>query len=197
MARFIFKRLVIVLVTLWLLSIVVLFLPRIGPGDPVNLLLPNDASEEDREALREELGLNKPLIVQYGIFLGNAVQGDFGESIYLKEPVTSLIADRFPNTLRLATVTFLIVVPLGIMMGVLAAIRRGKAYDAGVRSFAVLGQSMPNFWVGIMLILLFAVTWNLLPTSGMGSWNHYVLPVITLGWVTLASVMRLTRTSML
>lgn len=197
MARYIFKRIGIVLVTLWLLSIVVFVLPRIA-GDPVYLLLPSDATEADREELREELGLNKSLPEQYWIFMKDVVaHGDFGESVYLKEPVTDLIMDRFPATLKLASVTFVFVMPIGILLGVLAAIRKNRYPDVMARSIAVLGQSLPNFWVGIMLILLLSVTWDWLPTSGMGGPNTYIMPVITLGWVSLAGVTRLTRSSML
>jgi len=123
--------------------------------------------------------------------------GDFGESVYLKEPVTDLIIDRFPATLKLASVTFVCVIPIGILLGVLAAIRKNRYPDVLARSIAILGQSLPNFWVGIMLMLLLSVTWDLLPTSGMGGADTYVMPVITLGWVSLAAVTRLTRASML
>ncbi|MBM3131845.1 MAG: ABC transporter permease [Chloroflexi bacterium] len=196
MARYYSKRLGIVLITLFLLSIVVFVLPRVA-GDPVYLLLPSDASEEDRQELREELGLTKSLPEQYWIFLKGAVQGDFGESVYIRQPVTELIADRFPATLKLAAATFVFALPLGILLGILAAIRKNRWPDLLARSVAVAGQSLPNFWIGIMLILLFSVTWELLPTSGIGGPDHYVLPVITLGWVGLAGVTRLTRSSML
>jgi len=196
-ARYILKRIGIVLITLWLLSIVVFVLPRIA-GDPVYLLLPNDATEADRDELREELGLNKSVPEQYWIFIKDVVaHGDFGESVYLKEPVTDLIIDRFPATLKLASVTFVCVIPIGILLGVLAAIRKNRYPDVLARSIAILGQSLPNFWVGIMLMLLLSVTWDLLPTSGMGGADTYVMPVITLGWVSLAAVTRLTRSSML
>ncbi len=135
MARYILKRLGIVLVTLWLLSIVVFVLPRIA-GDPVYLLLPNDATEADREELREELGLNESMPEQYWIFMKDVVaHGDFGESVYLKEPVTDLIMDRFPATLKLASVTFVFVMPIGILLGVLAAIRKNRYPDVLARLF--------------------------------------------------------------
>ncbi len=197
MVRYLLKRISIILVTLWLLSIVVFILPRIA-GDPVYLLLPSEATEADREELREELGLNKSIPEQYLIFMKDVVaHGDFGESVYLKEPVTDLIVDRFPATLKLASATFAFVMPVGILLGVLAAIRKNRYPDVLARSVAVLGQSLPGFWVGIMLILLLSVTWDLLPTSGMGGPDTYVMPVITLGWVSLAAVTRLTRSSML
>lgn len=197
MIRYLLKRIGIILFTLWLLSIVVFILPRIA-GDPVYLLLPNEATEEDREELREDLGFDKSLPEQYWIFMkGVVAHGDFGESVYLKEPVTDLIMDRFPATLKLASVTFLCVMPIGVLLGALAAVRKNRYPDVLARSVAVLGQSLPGFWIGIMLILLLSVTWDLLPTSGMGGADTYVMPVITLGWVSLAAVTRLTRSSML
>ncbi|MBL7120183.1 MAG: ABC transporter permease [Dehalococcoidia bacterium] len=200
MGRFVVTRILIGLVTLVLLSMVVFFLPRLTGQDPVYVLLPNDATQQDMDDLREELGLDRPIPTQYWIFIKNAVRGDFGNSVFIKEPVTELIWDRLPATLKLATATALVVIPLGVILGVLCAIRRNRIPDIIGRAVAIAGQSLPSFWVGIMLILLLSVTWGLLPTSGMGgTWElkYYVMPVITLGWVMLAALTRLGRSSML
>jgi peptide/nickel transport system permease protein len=196
MFKYVGKQVLIGIVTLFLLSIVVFFLPRVM-GDPTVLLLPNDATQEQRDALRHDLGLDRPITTQYAIFIKNAVTGDLGKSVYIRSPVTELIRQRFPNTLKLALATVLIFIPLGILLGVLAAVKKNKFPDIMSNIVAVLGQSLPQFWIGIMLILLFSVRLRLLPTSGMGSPKYYVLPVITMGWVLLSGVARLTRSSML
>jgi peptide/nickel transport system permease protein len=193
---YILKKLGIILITLWLLSFIVFILPRMA-GDPVYLLLSNDATQAEREALRTELGLDRSWAEQYGVFFTKALHGDFGESVFLKQPVTSLIASRFPATVKLAAATLVIIIPLGILLGTLAAIRRNKLTDFLIRALAIVGQSLPNFWVGIMAILLFSVTLKWLPTSGMSGPASYIMPVLTLGWVSLASIIRLTRSSMI
>jgi peptide/nickel transport system permease protein len=194
--RFVVKRILAGLVTVVALSVVVFFLPR-AMGDPVNILVPTDATQETRDELKAHLGLDEPLIVQYGIFVKNALKGDLGKSVFLKQPVTDLIRERFPNTLKLALATSVIFIPLGIMLGVMCAIKRNRFPDILGRFIAVLGQSMPDFWVGIMLVMVFSVTLKLLPTSGMGGPDHYVMPTITMGWVLLSGIARLSRSSML
>jgi len=176
---------------------IVFFLPRLSGQDPVYLLLPNDASQQDMDDLREKLGLDKPLPTQYWIFVKDAFRGDLGKSVFIKEPVTELIRDRLPATLKLAGATALAIIPLGVLLGVLCAIRRNKLLDVVGRTIAILGQSLPSFWIGIMLILVLSVELDILPTSGMGGPATYVMPVITLGWASLAALTRLTRSSML
>lgn len=194
--RYIATRIMASVLTLAALSMLAFVLPRLG-GDPVVLLLPADATEIDRQALTEELGLDKPVLTQYWIFVKNAARGDFGESVFIRLPVTQLIMERFPNTLKLAGVTALFVIPTGVLLGVLCAARRNKFADWLGRSTAILGQSLPAFWLGIMLIILLSVELGLLPTSGMGGPKTYVMPVITLGFVSLAGLIRLTRSSTL
>lgn len=196
MQRYILLRVLQGIVTLLALSVVVFLLSRTA-GDPVLLLVGTEVSAEEMEEVREDLGLNRPLVVQYWDYLTDIVQGDFGEAITARQPVSELIWDRFPATLRLAAVTMAFAFPVGVVLGVLCAVRRNKPTDLIGRTAAVIAQSLPSFWVGIVLILLFSVTWELLPASGTGGPDHYVLPVISLGGFILAGITRLTRSSML
>ena len=196
MQRYIIIRLLQGILTLLLLSVLVFALTR-ATGDPILLLLGTQATEEERESAREELGLGKPLVTQYFVWAGDVLRGDFGKSIASRRPVSELLKDRFPATAKLALATVIFTVPIGVVLGVLCALRRNKSVDVLGRTIAVLGQSLPSFWVGIVLMLLFAVVWEVLPASGIGGPSHYVLPVITMGWFFLAGGIRLTRSSML
>ncbi|MCC6626886.1 MAG: ABC transporter permease [Chloroflexi bacterium] len=179
------------------LTLVVFFLARLAPGDPVDLMLPPDALPEERQSMRERLGLDKPLLVQYGVFLQHAVQGDFGRSLYYRKPVIQIIAEHLPRTLLLASAALVISLTLAIPIGILAAIKRDSILDYLGTLLALLGQSLPGYWLGLMLILLFAVQLRWLPTSGYGTPAHLVLPAVTLGVGLMAIVMRLTRSGML
>ena len=197
MVRLILSRIAEALAALVLMSLVIFILSRVT-GDPVALLLGDGATAEDRDMLIRQLRLDEPLWQQYLAFLGNAVTGDFGQSVAAgRRDALELVLDRLPASLSLAgaalTFTFLV----GISMGVLAAVTRGSATDVIVRLVALIGQSVPAFWLGIVLIYVVAVNWGLLPTSGYGSAAHYVLPALTLGTFTLAAVTRLVRASML
>jgi peptide/nickel transport system permease protein len=184
------------LLTLLVLSVIIFIVCRLT-GDPVVLMLPDDASYEDVVQLRTALGLDRPLPVQYWRFLKNAVQGDFGRSIKGQVPVLDLIKDRFPNSIKLGLVSLLITVVLAFPLGVIAAVKKGTAVDTLANLIAVLGQSLPQFWVGIVLIQVFAVYLRWLPVAGTGSLWHYILPGFTLGWFLVAGIMRLLRSSML
>jgi len=182
-------------------------------GDPVTHLLGQDATPERREQLRQDLGLDRPFPVQFAAFVGNAVQGEFGMSLRQGRPVSSLIAERFPATLELAFSAAVIAVLLGIPMGVYAALRRGNFLSQLLMSFSLLGVSLPTFLIGILLILLFAVTLKVLPSFGRGEvvqfgawstgflsldgWRHLVLPAVTLSVYQLTLIMRLVRAEML
>jgi peptide/nickel transport system permease protein len=166
-------------------------------GDPTMLMLPDDASYEDILQLRRALGLDKPLPVQYWLFISRAVQGDFGRSIKGQMPVIDLIQDRLPNSIKLAGFALLITVVLSFPLGVMAAVKKGTSIDTLANLVAVLGQSLPQFWVGIVLIQVFAVWLRLVPVAGTGSMLHYILPGFTLGWFLVAGMMRLLRSSML
>jgi len=178
------------------ISLLVFFMSRLS-GDPTTLMLPDDASQEDIAQLRRALGLDQPLTVQYWVFLRKAVQGDLGRSIKGQMPVTEMLAERLPHSLKLAAVAMCFAVLLAFPLGVVAAVKRGTAFDTVANIVAVLGQSLPQFWVGIVLIQIFAVRLRWLPVAGVGTLWHYVLPAFTLGWFVVAGMMRLLRSSML
>jgi ABC-type dipeptide/oligopeptide/nickel transport system permease component len=196
MQRYILRRIAQSVLTLLVLSVLIFIVCRLT-GDPVLLMLPDDASPEDVAQLRVALGLEKPLPVQYWLFLSSAVRGDFGRSIKGQVPVMDLIEERLPNSFKLAIVSLLITVALAFPLGVAAAVKKGTSIDTLANLIAVLGQSLPQFWVGIVLIQIFAVHLRWLPVAGMGSVWHYILPGVTLGWFLVAGIMRLLRSSML
>jgi peptide/nickel transport system permease protein len=197
MIRPILGRLAEAAVALLLMSLLIFLLSRVT-GDPIALLLSDDATEADRLDLIRQLNLDRPLWEQYFSFLGNALQGDFGRSVAGgQEDALKVVLERIPASLSLAGVALTFTLALGIVLGVLASITRGTPADVLIRLVALIGQSVPSFWLGIMLIYLVSVHWGLLPTSGVGTWKHYVLPALTLGLFTLAAVTRLVRASML
>jgi peptide/nickel transport system permease protein len=196
MQKYILKRFFQSLLALLVLSMLIFLMSRMT-GDPTLLMLPDDATQEDIAQLRRALGLDKPLPVQYWVFISNAVQGDFGRSIKGQMPVIDMIAERLPNSIKLAAVALCIAVLLAFPLGVVAAVKKGTTVDTMANIVAILGQSLPQFWVGIVLIQIFAVRLRWLPVAGVGSFAHYVLPAFTLGWFVVAGMMRLLRSSML
>ena len=166
-------------------------------GDPAATMLPGDASVDELVALRRQLGLDRPLWLQYLQFLGGALSGDFGTSFRHQQPALPLVLERLPATLELAGAALLLAVALALPLGVLAAVYRGRLIDVAAMAFAVVGQATPYFWMGIMLILIVSVELAWLPTSGRGGLERLILPAITLGTHFAASLARLTRTSML
>jgi ABC-type dipeptide/oligopeptide/nickel transport system permease component len=166
-------------------------------GDPVRLLLPPDASAAEVARFRTAMGFDDPLPVRYLRFLSHAVRLDFGTSIQLRDPALGLVLDRLPATLQLAGLAVVAAIALGVPLGVLTAVKRDTPWDTVVTSLALIGQSTPVFWVGVMSILLFAVRLRWLPSSGIGTWEHLVLPVGTLTLFLLGGLVRVTRTSML
>jgi ABC-type dipeptide/oligopeptide/nickel transport system permease component len=166
-------------------------------GDPVLLMVQPGATAADIDAMRRSLGLDGPLWLQFARFVGGALRGNLGMSIWQGQNVTSLLLERVPFTLRLSSLAILVVVAVGIPAGILAARSRGGAWDQVIVAGAVAGQALPTFWVGLMLIYLFAVDWRLLPSFGAGDWRHLVMPVATLSLFSLARVTRLVRSSML
>jgi peptide/nickel transport system permease protein len=175
---------------------IVFVLTRLS-GNPVHLLLDVNASERDQQILMHHLGLDKPLPVQYAIYVKNVLHGDFGNSMLSRRPVTEHIWERLPATAELGFVAMFLSVLIGVPLGMYSALRRGGALDSAARVFAVLGQSMPAFWLGLMLILIFAVLLGFLPAGGRGGIEHIVLPAFTLGYFTSAAILRLTRSAML
>lgn len=196
MQRYIVVRAGQSVVALLILSLIIFALGRMS-GDPVVLLLPPDATQEAEDILRRSLGLDQPWPVQYWKFISNAAQFDFGDSIKAKRPVLDLITPKVMNSVRLGLAAMMITLAIGIPLGVLAAVKRDTFFDGGAKLIAILGQSLPQFWVGIMLIQLFTVQLDLLPAAGTGGISHYVMPAFTLGWWVAAAIMRLLRSSML
>lgn len=196
MGRYLLVRCIESLVTLVVISMVVFVLAR-ASGDPVTLLISDKATAQDMALLKQQLGLDQPVPVQYWVFITNAVTGNLGKSLADKGDVGRLIADRFPNSLLIGGPALALSTVLGIALGVAAAVGRNTWVDKAVRVVSVLGQSVPSFWLAIMLIMVFSVMLRLVPTSGMGSLDHYVLPVAVLTFFALPLRTRLMRSSML
>ena len=196
MKRYIFRRLGYALISLLLLSLTIFVFVRLT-GDPTVLLVEPGASRADIEALRHDLGLDRPLWVQYGAFMRNLLRGDFGSSFYYRAPVLELYLSRLPHSLLLATTAMAFSLLIGIPSGVLAAVRVNGWGDGAGKVFALLGLSMPSFWVGLLMILFFSVYLGWLPSSGSGTALHLVMPAVALGWYFAAAHMRMTRSSML
>ena len=196
MRGYLTRRILQSVLVLFGISFVVFFILHLT-GDPALVLLPPDASAEDVTRFRESMGFNDPFLVQYGRFLKGAVRGDFGQSVRHGEPAFGLVLERMPATFELSGAALVIAVCLAIPAGIVSAVRRNSALDYVSTVVALLGQSMPTFWLGIMLILLFSVQFHLLPSSGHGTFQHLILPAITLGLFTTARITRLTRSGML
>lgn len=197
MLKIIATRVIEALIALLLMSVVIFLLSRLT-GDPIALLLGDGATEADKLAMARELGLDQSLPVQYLHFLGNALTGNFGRSLTAgKQPALDLVLSRLPASLSLAGVALVFTLVIGIVFGVLAAVTRNSPIDVLARLVALIGQSVPSFWLGIVLMYVFAVQLRLLPTSGYGQWQHYILPAVTLGLFTFAAITRLVRSSML
>ena len=191
MARYLIGRLAQTVLSMLVVISIVFVLTRLS-GNPVHLLLDVNATQRDLDILTRHLGLDKPLPVQYGIYVKNILLGDFGRSVLTRRPVTEHIWERLPATVELGFVAMFFGAHWG-PLGVYSAVRRGGLLDSSARVFAVLGQSMPPFWLGLVLILIFAVVLGVLPAGGRGGVRHLLLPAFTLGYFTSAAIMRLTR----
>lgn len=196
MLRFALSRLLQALVTLWMVATVVFFLARLS-GDPIALLAGENASSEYIAEMQARFGLDRPLWQQYLVYLRQMLIGDFGTSIVSGEPAIEQVLERWPATLEIAVAGIIFTLALALPIGVYAAANRGSALDILARSFAILGQAVPSFWVGLLFILLFSVHLRWLPAGGRGGIEHVILPAITTGWFAVAGIMRLTRSSML
>jgi peptide/nickel transport system permease protein len=183
-------------VALAILSVVVFVLAR-ATGDPLHMILPMSATQEDYANARAYLGLDRPYLEQYLSFVGRAVTGDFGMSIRARRPVSELIRERLPNSLRLAVFALGVSLALAFPLGVMAAVKKGSGIDRGAQIVAVLGQSLPTFWVAIVLVEVVAGRLQWLPAGGIDGLASYVLPGFTLGWFVVAGMMRLLRSGML
>jgi ABC-type dipeptide/oligopeptide/nickel transport system permease component len=194
--RFVLSRLLQSLVTLAILSVVVFALAR-TTGDPLHLILPMSATAEDYANARQYLGLDRSYLEQYLSFVGRAVTGDFGTSIRARRPVSELIRERLPNSLRLAAFAMAVSLAMAFPLGVMAAVKKGTGLDRVAQVVSVLGQSLPTFWVAIVLVEFVAGRLQWLPAGGAGGLASYILPGFTLGWFVVAGLMRLLRSGML
>jgi ABC-type dipeptide/oligopeptide/nickel transport system permease component len=194
---FIFRRTLALGPVLLVVSVAVFLAMRMIPGDPARLMAGPDAAEEDVENIRQLLGLNRPVYAQYGIFLREALAGNLGTSIRSRRPVTDELAMRVPFSLQLAAGGVVIAVLLGVPLGIVAAVYRGSTVDTLVMVQAVAGVSLPVFWLGLLLMLLFAAILRWLPSSGSGTLRHLILPAVTLGLAEAALIARMTRSAML
>ncbi len=197
MQRYIARRFLQSLLAIWVMSLIVFSLARVT-GNPLDVMLPMEAGPEEYERVSKHWGLDQPLYVQYAIFLSKAVRGDFGNSWkWHGYSAMGLVGQRLPATLQLAGFALFISIVIALPIGVMAAVMKGTAWDSVAKIIALLGQSLPGFWLGIVLMWIFAVHLGWFPTSGRGGLQYMILPAITLGWFQVAAVMRLVRSSML
>ena len=196
MQRFLVRRLIITIFTLFAVSIIIFIMVRIS-GDPRTMMLGDFATQEQYERIGQELGLDKSYIEQYWLFLKDLGRGDFGDSVKERKSARDVIGKRILATLELGGAAFVFSVLIGVPLGVLSAVRRGSIFDQIGKLVALVGQSAPTFWLGIMLIFFFAVRLDWVPPSGKQDWNSIFLPAITLGWFFVAANMRLVRSAML
>jgi ABC-type dipeptide/oligopeptide/nickel transport system permease component len=193
---FLASRLLRAAIALWLVSTVVFVVMRLS-GDPVPLLLPPDAPRSEFARVRAELGLDRPLPVQYAIFLGSILSGDFGQSLRFRQPAIRVVVDYLPATFELGFAAFALALLVALPIGIVSAVTRNSAIDQVTMGLALVGQSAPTFFIGILLILIVSLKLGLLPTSGREGWQSLVLPAFTLGAFAMASIARLTRSSVL
>jgi peptide/nickel transport system permease protein len=194
--RFILVKVLRALLTLWIV-VTFAFLIMHASGDPIEIMLGDQAEQEVIDHYKELYGLDRPLHEQYYRYVKGILQGDLGYSLSDQRPVTELLAEAIPATLELGLTALVVSMVVGIPLGIVAALNRNKPIDRFVMTFAVLGFSIPNFFLGILLILLFSMTLRWLPTAGMGTWEHLVMPALTLGTAAAGSLARFTRSSML
>jgi peptide/nickel transport system permease protein len=194
--EYILRRALLSIPVIFVVSIVVFGMIFLS-GDPAVLMLPPEASEEQVEEFREAYGFNDPFLVQYGRFLSNAMQGDFGKSLRYNQPAMELVIERLPATLQLSFTSVFLAVLFALPLGIIAAVNRNRAPDYAASCLSVIGQSMPNYWLGFMLVYVFAVKLGWLPTSGGPGLRYVILPAVTIAFAIMALISRMTRSSML
>jgi len=195
--RFLARRLALTVLVLFGVATLVFSLIHLIPGDPAQAMLGEAASQKDVEALRQRLGLDRPLVEQYGHFVSGALHGDLGTSFRTGLPVTAQIVERMPATMELAAAAMLVAIGVAIPLGIAAAVRRGTAVDHAAMAVALSGVSIPNFWLGPLLAIIFAVELGWLPVSGRGTWAHLILPAVSLGAALAAILARMMRATLL
>ena len=181
MQKYLARRFLLAFVTLLSVSLIIFIMSRVS-GDPRHIYLDDYSTQEDWDRMGEVLGLDKPYYQQYGLFLKGAVKGDFGESVREGRPVTEVVLERAPATLMLGSVAFALSLIIGIPLGILSAVKRGTFMDVFGKMVALIGQSAPPFWLGIMLMFFFAVELGILPPFGKQDWKSLILPAVNLGW---------------
>jgi peptide/nickel transport system permease protein len=196
MGRFIFVRIVQGLVVLVAVSVVVFLFSRMT-GDPAVFFMSEESTEADLEQIRHRLGLDKPLSTQYFIYISRVIRGDLGRSIISRQPIAELLGQRIVNSGKLSAASVLLAFLVGFPLGVMAAVKKGHFLDSLARVIAGMGQALPSFWVGLVLIQVFSVYLKVLPIAGMASWRNYLMPVFCLSLIVMAGIIRLLRSGML
>ena len=196
MARYIVKRIIYAIIVMLVASLIAFFLVRLAPGDPAELILGDAATEEQLALLRSKMGLDKPILTQYAIYLNGIIHGDFGTSTAYRQPCLTLIQARLGYTIELAVAASVLIIVVSVSLGVIAGVKKGSFADFFSVFFALLGQSLSAIWVGTILILVFGVKLKWLPTQGYESFKNLILPAITLGLGLMASTTRLMRSGM-
>jgi peptide/nickel transport system permease protein len=197
MHKYIIRRLLLLIPVMLGVAFIVFTIMFFTPGDPAAMILGERAPAAEVAALRTQMGLDDPFFIQFFNFVKNALRGDFGRSLVTKQPVARELFSRFPATMQLSAAAVIIAIAMGIPIGIISATKQYSAFDMISMVIALLGVSMPNFWQGLMMILLFSITLRWLPSSGFGTLRHLLMPAITIGTSTAAVITRMTRSSML
>ncbi len=197
MLKYFFRRLLVAIPVLLVTAILVFSALHLAGGDPVNLLAGPTAPQETRDAIRKKLGLDKPLLIQFGIYMGNILQGDFGRSLMNRREVSEMIVEKLPVTMELGVVAFALAYLLAIPLGIVAALNRNKFLDWSVMIVALIGVSMPGFWLGLILMYIFSLYLGILPPIGHGDITKLIMPALALGLPRVGRIARMTRSSVL
>ena len=198
MQRYLLKRVLFGILTIFATITVVFFVMRgLNPGDPTAIMLPPDATPEMQQMLKVKFGLDRSLMYQYGVFLKNGIQGDFGESFRYNEPALELVVDRIPATLQLTVASLFLSVFLGMTLGIISAVKRDSFFDRVGRQLSLIGMAVPSFAIALFFILTFGVMWRIFPISGRGGFSHFIMPVVSMSLYGIAAFIRLSRSSMI
>lgn len=197
MSKYIFRRILSIIPTILIIVFAIFFILDLTPGTPGRVILGVTATEEQVKNLDEALGYNRPVVVRYVDYLVHAVQGDFGNSYVSQQPVFDILAPKFPTTLKLALLAVAFSALIGIPLGIISSLKPNSILDNILTTLALFFASVPSFWLGLMFMLIFSLTLGLLPSSGIGTWKHYIMPVITLVLPSAAYLSRLTRSTMI